>query len=215
MSSYKLRVDLKTLCVDTLLNLAKRYFERFCYVFEGMSGDNPHVHFYVYTSVLSATLRDNLRRLGLVGNGAYSLKLLDSDKPVEYIAYMMKEGNLVNCGVDQKLIDEAKVYDLRVKKELKSRKKQLDVIHEYVEQKLAEDKFNKISDKYGERIVSLPIIVEHVVGYHLDNGLLIRDFQIMSYARTLELRMNNRSAREKYVSNIVARLNDLGLHKSQ
>lgn len=165
MTYYKLRVDAQVL--DYINSISRVYF----YCHEG-GEENPHTHFYLETQVKAPTIRNNLRRLGLKGNGGYSLKSCEKN-PIEYIAYMMKEGNWTNVGLPPEIIDEAKQYDTRIKKEMKDKKEARIPV------------WKKIMATLPHQNADYNTIIEYVCKYHIENELLIRKFQIECYVETI------------------------------
>jgi len=137
------------------------------------------------TTTKEATLRKNLRELGLKGNGSYSLKEVD-ESPIEYIAYMMKEGQFYNCGISQEVIDKSRLYDIEVKKEIKSKKEskktQLQRIEAYVSERLRSNG--------GVQVITFAGWIRHVIEWFKDEGTLFREFQVVSLAQTLFLKNN-------------------------
>lgn len=167
-SCYKLRADLSVPSLDAILSVFSDS-SSYAYVVEGSSTPNPHVHAYLKTLVKSPALRARLRKIGLKGNGGYSLVSIE-ENPVEYLAYLMKEGKVTWYNVPQEIIDQSVQYDLSVKKSLKSKKSVLQCLIEYV----------------GSE--SFPTtVVDRVIQYHLDHGIMVRQFQVTSYVQTILL----------------------------
>lgn len=180
MKFYKLRVDLFDVTDYDIINLVDDYCETYCYCVEG-GDDNPHMHFYLEFSNSPESIRKKLRELGLKGNSSYSLKELDEKTPLEYIAYLMKEGKFVNVGVDDVILQSAKDYDKKIKDEIKQKKqnkqKTIDKVTEYVKERIRKDYI------WGD-------VAHLVVQYHLENKLMVRTFIIKSYTDTIHLRLN-------------------------
>lgn len=172
----KLRTSLKNLSLNSTLTVLKDV-PSYAYVVEGSLTDNPHVHFYLELDPLSLklpALRARLRTLGLKGNGGYSLKTLDERCPIEYLAYMLKEGDVTWFNIPQDIIDEAKAYDLKVKAEMKEKK----------ELKKANPVWKQIMETLGPE-PKWPQIIDAVFDYHLEKKLLIREFQLLSLCQTI------------------------------
>lgn len=182
---YKLRTD------KNVLDYVQKISSCFFYCFEG-GEDNPHMHFYLETSVKPATIRHHLRtEYTLKGNSGYSLTKTDERYPIEYIAYMMKENDWTNAGLPDSVLQEAIAHNERIKTSIK-------------ESKAAR---RKTIDKIQETIppdATIASIVEYVVDYHLENGLLLRDNMVQMYATTIACR--NGSFRMSYCNKICDRL---------
>lgn len=183
MKYYKLRVDLEIVSAQDVIALIRKYSKMFMYCYEG-GDDNPHMHVYLEVSKLGATLRMALRNLGLKGNASYSLKECDERYPLEYLSYIMKEGQWTNEGIPEDIISQAKDHDDKVKREMKEKKaKRIPTIDKIIE--LCEPKWLEYIEGYHREIKRV------ILQYHIDNGLLVRKFALMSYYDTIRLRYNS------------------------
>jgi len=182
MSYYKLRVTLiDNVSYEQVLNLVVRYSPD-CYAgcYEvGKKAENPHTHWYLEYSGNAEAIRKAIRALGGKGNRIYSMKVLDEEKPVAYIAYLMKEGDFVSNGFTPELLQEAKEHDDQVKDEIKKKKekrksKYKRVISAY--EKTREDK--KIEVTFGE-------ITEFVIDFFIQEQCNTSISTIESWTNTL------------------------------
>lgn len=185
---WKLRVTLsETVSFDSILPIVKKYSGD-CYigcVETGSITEKPHTHWYLELRVSHENVRKALRRLGLKGNKDYSLKTLDGDKPLEYCAYCLKQDRYVHNGLTQEFIEECIEYDLKVKDEMKNKKKrgktQLQQIMEDVD-------FTKIITGESHSYTVKRNVVQAIVLWYKEKGILIREFALKSNAQTILLK---------------------------
>lgn len=185
--SYKLRVSLKDVSVDQAIRPIQDC-EHYAYVVEGRNTTNPHMHFFLRTSVKEATIRDRYRKLGVIGgNRLYSLTQLtqEDDYPVEYLGYLTKEGDVTWHNIPKEKIDAAYTYNAKVAKELLEKKKakrpMVEILEEYVRTK------GVLEGYFGDDLKVW--IAKYIVEYHLENKMLIRRFAILAYVDTIYLRL--------------------------
>lgn len=100
---FILRLDIKGHCADGLSAMILSWCidDQYAFCIEGTLTDNPHMHWYIETNRNAQQIRYQLRKIGLVGNGCYSLKT-STKHPIEYLAYISKEttatyGDLPAC----------------------------------------------------------------------------------------------------------------------
>jgi len=178
MKYYKLRID--TINHQDVKDLLEKYSPD-CWVYsrEKTGTLNEHVHCYLETRSNSATIRTQIRRKFGSGNGKYSLKELDEQRPIEYMAYIIKDNVFFYHNIDDFTIVEYQEYNMDVVDEMKrkknSRKTQLETLKE------------KAEETPGQ-IDSIESCVDFVVQYYKDTGKLVRKFQIISLAQTLALK---------------------------
>lgn len=175
---YKLRIDLETVSVDSVLNVVKDS-KCYAYVVEGSQSENPHIHFYLLTEVKNLTLRARIRKLDISGNKAYSLKKLDEDYPIEYFAYMMKEGKVTWVNVEDKYIQEATAYDLKIKQDMKKKKSEKLPVWKQIMESMPPREDDSDLTRFRDSVA------QAVVDYHIEKSLVIRKFQIISYVDTI------------------------------
>lgn len=174
METYKLRIDLSKVSTKVAQDYVKEHSTgRYGWCIEG-GEENPHIHGYFATTCKQATLRKHLRELGLRGNGGYSLKACDYS-PIEYFAYMMKEGNFHFSEVTEEEKSSAVEHNDKVVKGLKKEKEEKKTILEKIDQMLG--------DQPSDQDIQLAILK-----YHFDNRLLVRKFQCIAYFDTIKLR---------------------------
>lgn len=179
MNFYKLRVDLKTLQPDKIISIIADSSESYIYSIEG--GDsNPHIHFYLASHIKKEAIRVKIRSLNLKGNRDYSFSTLDERYPIDYIAYILKDGNYKVHNVPDQIINEALAKCEEYKTEHKTKKRQttadkiIESIPEEIKQNIAEAQFSSdynIITKYLFTLISK---------YYITNGLSVRKFIIQS-----------------------------------
>lgn len=190
LGTYKLRVRLTEVSAEQVISLIDSLtgYNKYCYVLEKESSfTNPHLHAYFESVVNKNTIRTKFQRLGLVGNGAYSLKEIEID-PIEYLAYMCKEGipNWKN-GPSEELKKEIETYDKAVKQSMKDKKKSKESIMEQLRQHIAPhvDIIFKKETPQSQPHILHSTIRRMVLDYYVDNELTIRAFSIQSQVDTL------------------------------
>lgn len=178
ITSYKLRIDLD-IEWDLIQEFLDTYVSMYALCFEKMV-DNPHCHLLIHSNENNRTLRSALRKIGLKGNRAYSLvKIKDNELfPIEYIAYMMKQGSVYMEQLPDEVLQEAKEYDTLVKAAIKKAKdNKTPIWRQILEEYLDEDVKDFTIDRFG--------IQESIVKYHFDKKLLLRKFQAKAYYDTI------------------------------
>ena len=207
MNYYKLRLDhpvdqheksLETV-KDTIISYAT---QAWAYVQEGTT--NPHSHWYIATTTPSRTIRSALRKLGFKGNKCYSLCMLDEQYPIQYLAYMYKEGNdIYYSGLDKQIFEEAFKEDERIKEELalkKQSRKATSVIGKIQAWIELHPKYNSLRTfQFPHQLV--PLIVEWLI----ENNRIVSSKQVENYALTLMVR-NSDDALRKFSSKIANRI---------
>lgn len=185
--SYKLRVDLNDVSLDSVLNAVKDS-DAYAYVMEGLHTENPHTHMFLKTQVKEKTLRARLRKLGLKGNKSYSLKELEDEYPIEYLAYMMKEKTPVWNNIPDDVKEQANAHQDKVVTEIKKKKESRKTHRQILEQKhinnLNENGLLPCSTG-GERYPTKDYFMNLVIETYKEEEWLIRDFQIIAEIKTL------------------------------
>lgn len=178
---WKFRADLDVVSLVSVLEYVRKWSNVFCYVREKLD-NNPHAHFYIESTTKEHTMRKHIReKLGLKGNGSYSLKQVEKD-PIAYLAYMMKEGEPQFVNISSEVIDESISYNDVVKNSIKEKKEKKKSMIERVRNHLA----NTMPDypvkytleKYEE-------IYTKIIDFHIDNGVMLREFQLKSIFNTI------------------------------
>lgn len=179
MNYYILRTD----TVPKMLLPVLKDSSAYAYVVEKME-TNLHTHFYLETHVSSPALRARIRKIVGSGNGAYSLKKCEQ-YPIEYLAYLHKEGSPVYKNIPQKTIDEATEYDLKVKSSKKNKLRTIDVLLEMCVKNINVSSLPLVGfmPALQEQICSL------ILDYHLEKRIVVRTFQIRTYVDTITLLM--------------------------
>jgi len=189
MKFYKLRLDDETPYIQDC------YAYAYCQE-KGKDGDNPHIHMYIATGSPEQTIRSRvIKRVGR-GNGKYSLKELDDEYPIEYLAYMLKEENWIKKDQYKNIPDEIlkKVVEFNelVKDEMKvkkdSKKTVLQKMTREIQARIVDGKVlyeNCIKKVYQP--ITVNWIIDFVVSWYRSEGTLIREFQLVSLVQTLSL----------------------------
>jgi len=169
-----------------IASFCDHYGDCFLYACENVDSENPHSHGYLkikqrYESIQA--LRQWARKNIGKGNGAYSIKELDEEYPIAYLAYIIKENRYVT-DIPDEVMDEVRLYDEKVKTEMsekkKSRRSQLQILTEIIQTRIDEDDI----DIYPQ------IVADIVINYYMENDKLIREFQIISLVQTLVMKFN-------------------------
>lgn len=189
---YKLRTNLKEI---SLKNDLDHWFNEHCdsyaWCIEHMDS-NVHMHWYLETNKTMPLIRSFLRSLEMKGNRDYSLKTLDSKRPVEYLGYLVKEGNYAFINLPSDLMDEAKAYNAKVVDEMKEKrnktKNRKDIIMQYLKNELAphikyySDSKNDFFTTPNEHMVEM--VGSYIVKYFNDNDIIIRRFYVQNLIDT-------------------------------
>lgn len=174
LSSYSLRT---TGLPEGLLQSLTHDSEKYLISEEiGSIAEHKHYHWFILTSINNSTLRQRIRKYGLKGNGSYSLKKLDEEFPIEYLAYAIKEGTYKH-NLNEEELNKIKEYDLQVKNDIKKTKSSRKKVIELLIESLPED--------IKEHHCPEEIIVNHIIQYHIESNLLINERRITDYAQTI------------------------------
>lgn len=177
MKYYKLRID--TSLYEETFEFLKRYSpETLLMGIEKTGTLDVHIHAYLETRIAAGTIRTAIRRRYGSGNGNYSLKDLDEKRPIEYLAYCIKDKEYKHHGFDDTALQTIQDYDDDVKDEIKRKKNRKQTQLQRLMQDIAEEKkeFDDIRD-----------ISQYVVDYYNRNLLLVKKFQLVSLTQTLAL----------------------------
>lgn len=186
MNYYKLRLDHSDEHdLNSVLTMLEQYTSSYCYCIEKPETDNEHYHFYLEMTCHPTTLRVKIKQMGYSGNASYSLKQAEERYPLEYLSYMMKEGQFVNSGIPEDILEGALAHSNKVKQEIKEKKEArkgvLEKLWEQVQVKIIDS--NVTAGQHYK-------IFEIIIQYHLFNKLLIREFQIKAYYDTILARLD-------------------------
>lgn len=177
MKYYKLRID--TDDRKSVVSLLNVYSSRYLISIENEGTENTHCHAYLESDSKQATIRAAIRKNYGGGNGSYSLKELDEQHPLEYLAYCIKENNYVH-NLSSDVLSKAVMYDAKIKSEMKEKKKNRRTIL----QKMVEE------FKYEEGKVYVSDVITDVIEYYRKNEILVREFAMISQVQTLLLRFD-------------------------
>lgn len=208
ISHYKLRITLIGVKPEDVLKVISTMCKDYSYVFEkGKQEEKPHYHFYLLTDFKNDTMRTKIRKLtgSKKGNKLYSLVKLEVEETyaIEYLAYMMKEGEVKYIGKwSEEIKDEARCYDEKVKMEIKEKKEN------------RKSRYKKILIAFEEKFPSLDnvdcnAVIMFVINYFGDceditNATSISTIE--SYCNTLLLKYNVSNYRSDLSTNIHKRL---------
>ena len=194
MEYYKLRIDYNADNLPQIKELQSRYFSRFVKAEEkGEEKDNPHLHYYLATTHKASAIRQFIRKHFGSGGGVYSLKKLDEEYPLEYLAYLVKEDpETIWFRMPEGLKEKAIAYDLEVKRDLKT-KGSLGKVKKY------------LIDKYGGIPPHRKTLINSLINYYQERNLLIRKFNLLTLTQTLLLEIDP-SYRRSFVEDIEASL---------
>ena len=191
-NAYKLRVDSHDL--DQIGELVRRYTSCYLFCLENVGEENPHSHFYLelLPGAKVPAIRAFIRKWTGGGNGKYSMKAVEY-RPIAYLAYCTKEGSYTT-NLPTELIKEAIAYDERVKIELKEKKKSRRTVLQKIEDKyflsgeMAETNGHSIRLRPDGSYWGQESIVHVVVDYYRSEGILVRQFMLVSLCQTLCLK---------------------------
>ncbi len=175
MQYYKLRVDLST-SLSSVVNLVATASRAYCYVVEKLD-TNPHIHFYLETLVRNPALRKRIRLLVGSGNKSYSLKRVEK-YPIEYLAYLLKEGKPTYVNIPDGVIKDSHVYNTRVREEIKAKKAAKLSKADIITKLMSEAKIP----------FHIPYVTQYVLNYYKKFSLPIREYQMISLIQTILFR---------------------------
>lgn len=203
---YALRIttDNQPLVMDFL----KKYSDKYLITWENAdppAGPQPHgirlkkkhCHIYLETIKSRQSMVKWIQRNIGKGNGCYSMKALDQERPIEYLAYMVKEcskddGRLYLEGnLPEECVKAAIEYDAKVKDEMNEKAKQKESITSFktISAWLEDKDFHSPSCLGGERVDHIKL-VQLVLRYYQENSLFVREFHITSLCQTLLLKFD-------------------------
>ena len=177
---YKLRLD--THDVSFVKSFLAEYSTgTWMYCLEGKGTDNPHCHAYFESTFATKKeldkLRYSIRKKVGSGNKAYMLKKCDH-MPMEYFAYMVKDGDYYHQGMSEETLKEALEYDENVKSDLSKKKQRMTILQ-------------KIEHHYSYAQApptDARAIIHDVIQYYRETETLVREFAIISQVQTLTLK---------------------------
>ncbi len=196
---YKLRVD--TSDKELLYERLKKYTDTMIVSIENIGTDNVHCHCYFESMTSSLTIRQMIRKHYGSGNGVYSMKELDEQKPIEYISYCIKDGNyLITSTFDVSFITECNEWNERVKSEIKIKKENKKTVLQLCEEWINQNIDNQecwirtlYRPPFSHDVPETRSLLHYkhlVLKYHMVTDRLIRKFQIESIAMTIFLKHN-------------------------
>jgi len=184
-----IRVSLKTVPVDQVLQALEPTKGSYMYAVEGVHTPNPHVHMYLKGGTALATIRARLRKLGITGNGGYSITQVRDT--LKTLAYFMKGGEYSH-NLSEEVIQQASEYDEKVKEEMAGKKaKPKSALHEMSKTFNEAYPFEHLraptSAAYNlERLdEARMVLATFIIAYHREHDLPIRKHQLTMMFDTL------------------------------
>lgn len=191
MKYYKLRID--TVNKEQCEYLVTHYSPS-CYLwcFEKVGTPDQHAHFYLESECENTAIRAHIRAKFGKGNGVYSLKALKSEKPIEYLAYLTKDGNYFSKNLD---LTDALAYDDKMKNELKDKKskKKQTVFSQICDEYLQSEAYKEILESNNYQYLAY-----WVIEWHLKNEKQLSEFRIKGYVQTLACKYHEYSTLMAY-----------------
>lgn len=170
-----IRIDTKYGNTSGFLAWVVENCNKYIYALEKIGTPDEHIHMVVEYNKSRRSIQRSIKSFGFSGNKSYfteDVKLKDLDHK---IGYAIKHGNLyTSAGFDLEYIDD--LWD-EYKNYEKSRQR---AKRESVKVELFAYLDRVIRDDYEEASV----IAAAVLHFHVENNLLIRRFQIISYVDT-------------------------------
>lgn len=205
---YKLRITLSSdVPPEAAISCVDKYSSCYAFVLErGKVGERPHYHFYYISDKKEGTIRNGIRKMtgSCKGNQLFSMKQLDCDDgcfAIQYLAYMMKEGDVKYVGEwDDKVVAEAKTYDDKVKLEMKEKKEKKKGKY----QRILEAFEAKFPDKRDT--VQIYQVVQFMIEFYSTEEGMVSSMTIESYCNSLLIKYNIGNYRNIMSQRIIKRL---------
>lgn len=171
-----IRVALKSVGIDAVISQFDLSQGSYMYAVEGSLTQNPHVHMYLNTGTALPTIRARLRKLGLSGNGGYSITTV-RDK-LKCLAYFMKEG-VYETNLPPDVIQQAKEYDSKVKAEMAEKTaKPKSILHELSKTFNEAYSYPGVRER-GPGLANAQFeLAQLIIQYHRERELPIRKHQL-------------------------------------
>lgn len=191
MDYYKLRITLiDNITFDDCVKVVKKYSNTWLGCYElGKKEGHPHTHWYLETDKNRETIVKEIRKLGGKGNRIYSMTRLDEEKPLQYLAYCIKDADFTSEGLSAHLIQSAKEYDAKVKIEMKEKKAKSKSTYKQLCAIIEESRSGVHSYFDKEENVTKTIckrwIVELVLKFYQDNDKILTKSYIINLCQTL------------------------------
>lgn len=189
LRSYKLRVTCSPSAevTERLVKLLKYFSSVYSYVDEVSSKDKFHYHCYLQSYYGSRIIRQHVSDTFGKGNKVYSLKELDELLPLDYLAYMHKD-NMPTYSEDfpPECIQLIRLHYDEIKEnflETREKKKPQKIADAILQQYFPED--HPVWLDTADMWYYVERLYESVVDYHIQNDLVIREFQILGIVQTI------------------------------
>lgn len=168
---YHIRVDTsrESPLVEYFSSISKRI------LISAEGSENPHLHVILDSETPVQTIRNNIRKYGFKGNASYSVSLVRDE--VKALAYVIKDGDIILCTFEDTIMELARQYDIKVKDSVKKKSQTLPAIEEYARKSVPD--ITKLGIQSWLRLAVL---------YYKEQGLLFREFQVISQVQTLFLK---------------------------
>ena len=194
IKAYKLRID--TADQTAVATFISKYATQYLYCFEKTGTLDCHIHAYLESHKTDASMRAHIRKYFGTGNKVYSLTVCDEFLPLEYCAYITKDGDYQG-NLGEPFMEACLAYDHTVKQKLKKKPKRV---------------FSDISEAYSEYLKTNPITfqepdhhaVTFLVDYYISQDKMISKHQIQGYAISLLCKYHH--YRGKLIHDIVCSL---------
>lgn len=197
MYYYKLRITCEDIPIEAAIEFVNKTTTLWAYGIEYKNlktREGLHIHFYIETEKIQKTFVQSIRRwypnfTSQKGNSVYSLKALDSEKPIEYLSYITKQGECDLSSLEPEIVEQAKARDEEYKQHTKSQK------HSPVWKKILQ----LVIDINPSRWELDNVIKEQIHRYHVENELLIRKHQYITYFDTIKAQMDPEITPQSYM----------------
>lgn len=203
MHKYFLRITFLECTKEEAVELIQSLSQKYIYCFEGGpdTGQQPHLHCYMETinpiknryKIQKVVLPPPERRVvkkgkKFNGNPYYCLQVPTGEEVdgynVRIVSYILKQGDYVYKNIPVDILGKALERDEQFR-EIKKKKKKLPVWKQIMDTITVPTNIPVIYPLREKR----KFVMEKVLDYHLQNELLVRQFQVQSYTDTICLKL--------------------------
>lgn len=183
MFYYKLRID--TQDEGLAISIVQKYSPTvYMYCFEKVGTVNQHAHFYLETEIADTTIRRYIQSKVGSGNKVYSLVKLKSERPIEYLAYLTKEGKYQVKGLD---LTEALAYDDTVKQSMKEKKTKPKTVFKSLEEDYQKSELFDVVHQNRD----WQKLANYIIQWHIVHDKTLARFRIEGYVQTLAVKYHD------------------------
>ena len=183
MFYYKLRID--TQDKDLAYQVVEKYSPNvYVIAFEKVGTIDQHCHYYLETEIADTTIRRFIQSKIGSGNKIYSLVKLKEERPIEYLAYLTKEGEYHFKGLD---LTNALAYDDKVKQELKTKKAKPKTVFAQLDEDYLKSEAYEIVQEHRD----WQKLAMFIIQWHIQNSKTLAKFRIQSYVETLAVKYHD------------------------